>query len=135
MGLENRWALRQGAIALLPKLNAQNLSNSVKQIGEALGSQVEEEALRNVIKLMQPDIVEASIPVTAPEIALQAANSGFNRALELHKAGTLELAKEELGIVIRINPRNDAAFILRGDIYINLNQFQFQHKFFHHQDI
>ena len=124
LSLEYRWALRQGAISLLPKLNAQNLLSSVKQISVALGTRIGEEALQNFVNFLQPNIVEESAPVTSPEIAVHAATSYFTQALTQYKAGNLELAANELGIAIRINPNYAAAYVLRGDIYISLSQFQ-----------
>ena len=59
LSLEYRWALRQGAISLLPKLNAQNLLSSVKQISVALGTRIGEEALQNFVNFLQPNNDEA----------------------------------------------------------------------------
>ncbi len=123
--LESRWAIKQGAIALLPRLTPDNLIISVRRIAEVLGCQVLEEALHNVVSFLSPSLSESDNPRVIPsETALQPAQFYFDRAVDFNQAGNLDEAKEELGIALRINLDYVEAYILRGDVHIGLNQFQ-----------
>jgi len=121
--LEKFWVLKQGAIAILPKLSADSLMASITQIAEAVGCLVWHEPLKPILHSLQPvmsmvskDLEQVATIKKTPELYFEQATIAF-------KAGRLNRTIIELDQAISINPKFAQAYILRGDTYAHLSQF------------
>ncbi|MBD2178932.1 tetratricopeptide repeat protein [Pseudanabaena sp. FACHB-1998] len=107
--VEQRWADRQGALSILPKLDPQNLKAQFKQIYECLNLELP------VIKIIPK----------APEIDLvSVTQSALGQAQLLIKKKDFSGAMNQLKEVIKHNRENIEAYLLCGEIYTELKNLE-----------
>ncbi|PZU94905.1 MAG: hypothetical protein DCE90_13875 [Pseudanabaena sp.] len=107
--VEQKWALRQGALCLLPKLNHQNLQSQIDQI-------------YGFLSLNPPKVkIIADVPEITTENIVQSALGG---ARLLIKKKDFVAAMNQLKEVIRLNRENIEAYLLCGEIYTELKNFE-----------
>jgi tetratricopeptide (TPR) repeat protein len=122
LNLESRWALRQGAIALLPKLTGTNLAQAMSEVAFILQIKVLDKSLQELIntqKATTPQLESGTQVAATHPVEFY-----LNQVKSLTTQGKFEEAKAELSDCIRLHHNSVAAYILRGNVYLNLDQFQ-----------
>jgi|GEM_PF-1149860 len=107
--VDQRWADRQGALCILPKLNRQNLQSQFNQIYGYLN--LESPAINLVEPTPEPDIVNIT-------------QSALEQAKLLIKKKDFAGAMNQLKEVIKHNRENVEAYLLCGEIYSELKNLE-----------
>lgn len=123
---EQRWATRQGAIDMLPRLQQINLASAMARIVEVLGCQLLQEPLQKAAtasELSEPASKNIEVPPeaqTETSVNLEDVSSYFERGLERFEQGDKQGALDDMRVCIRINPNYIEAYCTRGDIYFRM---------------
>ena len=107
--VEQRWASRQGALCLLPKLNSQNLHAQFRQIYGYLNLELP------VIEIVTP----APVPILA-----NVNQPALDKTKSLIKKKDFVAAMNHLKEVIQSNRENAEAYLLCGEIYTELKNLE-----------
>lgn len=107
---EKRWALRQGAVEVLPRLHSYNLTNQMETIAKLLGINLDYQALESI----------AVTPVVDQEItsfgSLSDANSYYDRAQKRLSQNNLTGALYDIERAIEMEDNVAEYFCLRAEI-------------------
>jgi tetratricopeptide (TPR) repeat protein len=104
--VEQRWAARQGALGLLPKLDLQNLRSQINQIYDYLN--------------LENPVITIAAAKPSPAEAINVVQSALGAAKLLIIKKDFMGAMNQLKEVIKQNRENIEAYLLCGEIYIAL---------------
>ncbi len=108
--LEKRWAVRQGAVEVLPRLHEYNILEQIEVVCNLLGISPDREVLKSIVCLPEPDVDVSSFG------SLSDANSYYLRAQNQLEHQNLRGALYDIERAIEMDGEVPEYFCLRGQI-------------------